>query len=248
MDVWGMGGRRKVHLLRKMQFIISTSKYKVQYDTHIYTRGVSHAVRPLSVVHCVATGRIAQNRRTLLMARETVFHFLLLCLHPRALKVLYPRLTRFIGLSFCALIAVALFFGVTLFFWPTLFAYWPVLCALALFCVATTVAIMWAILRDGHALSLRIVAAPRTSYVPVSSMDVAHPFSALPYAQFSPVPPEVNTPMPVPPTPLVRVLETIDLSSTNVEHFLDIKPTTGPDSALKSRDQSTPWPGRDHSS
>ena len=27
----------------------------------------------------------------------------------------------------------------------------------------------------------------------------------------------------VPPTPLIRVLETIDLSSTNIEHFLDIK-------------------------
>jgi hypothetical protein len=70
-------------------------------------------------------------------------------------------------------------------------------------------------------------------------------FPSIPYSQFSPLPMkpvEVNTPMPVPPTPLIRVLETIDLSSTNVEHFLDIKTMVESERKLEVTDQSTPWP------
>ncbi len=33
------------------------------------------------------------------------------------------------------------------------------------------------------------------------------------------------TPVPTPAAPLIRVLETIDLSGTNIEHFLDIEPS-----------------------
>ena len=257
--MWGMDGRRKVHLLRKMQLFISTNKYKNQRDNRIYKRGVSHAVRPLSVVHCVSTSRMAQKRRTLLMARDTLKHTLLACAHPRTLATSYPQLMRVVPLCLCILSAVALFFGVTLFFWPTLLAYWPVLLFLALLCVATTFTITWVILLDKPALAphspisyaeaklpARAVAAPTATYIPVSALDFSHPFSSIPQSQFSPVPAEVNTPMPVPPTPLVRVLETIDLSSTNVEHFLDIKTPINYDSGLDIQNQSTPWPESKH--
>ncbi len=259
--MWGMGGRRKVHLLRKMQLFISTNKYKNQRDNRIYKRAISHAVRPLNVVHCVSTSRMAQNRRTLLMARDTLKNIVLACAHPRTLATSYPQLRRVVVLCLCILSAVALFFGVILFFWPTLLAYWPVLLSLALLCIVTTFAITWAILLGKPALaphspiayaaakpSLRAVASPTATYIPVSVLDFSHPFSSLPPSQFSPVPAEVNTPMPVPPTPLVRVLETIDLSSTNVEHFLDIKTTINSDPGLDIQNQSTPWPESKHSS
>ncbi len=52
-----------------------------------------------------------------------------------------------------------------------------------------------------------------------------------------------DTPMPA--TPLVRVLETIDLSSTNVEHFLDIKNQAPPRSTEVQQERGADQPMHD---
>jgi hypothetical protein len=254
---WGVGGVREVRRLRKMQQFLSTNKYQTLRDNQIYKRAVSHAVRPLSVARCVSTGRIAQLRRGLLLTHITLYSFFLACAHPRTLATRYPRVARIMPFLAGISGAVVLFLAVMLSFWPALLMYWPVLVLLAFFCIVTTFFITRALLNekpergysstiytalDVHGHGAHFVGEPPATYVPVSESNFSLPLPSLPHALFSSSHGEVNTPMPVPPTPLVRVLETIDLSSTNVEHFLTIKPDASLGPTLDIKEQSTPLP------
>ncbi len=90
------------------------------------------------------------------------------------------------------------------------FCSWTTLAVLAVFCLVTTLTITQLVFPEVGEGEQRRTALPSQPHVPFEAQ---------------PTPPPVMQPFPDTPMPapsLIRVLETIDLSSTNIEHFLTI--------------------------
>jgi hypothetical protein len=198
----------------------------------VHSGGVSHAFWPLEVRRCLATGKHAQRRRLIILKEINWLR------KNRPQKNDQKRILRGtfrIYLLYSALGISFLMTGVLL----ALFMLrpWAVTMLLVLFWLATialTVRLWYVCLQmtlvARHASSYKAKRGtqPATKHI-AAKREVRQHFPTIAKtrpitASLPPVP--VTRPLfpmtPMPSTPLVRVLETIDLSSTNVEHFLDI--------------------------
>jgi hypothetical protein len=153
-------------------------------------RGVSNALWPTSERRYVATNWFAQQRRFFIMKR--VWWSYVQRRAVQSLRFFYPLL-----------IFALLGAGITLAL--LIFQYWVILFILAT-AWSMLIVFMTRLLCD----KLYHIALFRLYYKPRSSHPRSRPLSALP--QFP------ETPMPA--TPLIRVLETIDLSTMDVEQFI----------------------------
>jgi hypothetical protein len=204
----------------------------------ISSGGVSHAFWPLEVRHCLATGKHAQRRRLIILKEINWLR------RNRPQQNNQKRTLRGafrIYLLYSALGISFLMTGVLL----ALFMLrpWAVTMLLVLFWLATialTVRLWYVCLQmtlvARHAsthkaehstkLATKHVAAKREILQQFPTIAKTRPI----VASLPPVP--VTRPLfpatPMPSTPLVRVLETIDLSSTNIEHFLDTNQPSEP--------------------
>jgi hypothetical protein len=198
--------------------------------------GVSHALWPSQVRRCLATGKIAQRRR--LMIIKGVWWFR----KPRQLqnKQLVKKLVEFqstfrIYLLYTTLAISLLVVGILL----AMFVLhpWPITILLVLLWVVTTALTM----RLWYTCLYMTLTAPRAAMRIAMRTAKRMPKRQLPtIAKTRPLPPMHTVPVtrpqlvtrpsfpstPIPPTPLVRVLETIDLSTTSVEHFLSLNQTS----------------------
>jgi hypothetical protein len=173
--------------------------------------GVSRALWPVNVHRCIATDKVAQGRRFMIMkgiwwccssSRVDFKHILL-----RHFQLCYDN-TIYFYLFYTAITISFLSVGILL----ILFAFypWPIV---LLFVILRTVSIVIAI----HLWLCCIGSDLQKQPEPMPHIAVrAHPEQTNPYFP-------VTT---MPTTPLIRVLDTIDLSSANVEHFLETSAST----------------------
>lgn len=202
----------------------------------LHTSGVSKATWPAGGHQGIATSWLAQHRRLLVMKRTYWHEALNGALHTRHLhqptlsvgNILQRMPTNFFvhaaarqrtplhytptqRLRTGFLFAVRVFFFVAaaaLILLLTTHYDWSLLMLLVLLCLATTAAIVYLLFNDKE--------APAT---------FVQPGQAHKQLQRSPLLPQFpDTPMPA--TPLIRVLETIDLSTSSVEHFINGAPDT----------------------
>ncbi len=184
--------------------------------------GVSHALWPSQVRRSLTTSKIAQRRR--LMIIKGVWWFR----KPRQLqnKRLVKKLVEFqstfrIYLLYTTLAISLLVVGILL----TMFVLhpWPITVLLVL---VWTVTIMLTMRLWYTCLYMTLTARRVTKRLPVQPLPTIAktrplpPMSTIPVTRPLPASRPGFLATPIPPTPLVRILETIDLSSTNVEHFL----------------------------
>lgn len=210
---------------------------------------VSKALWPVSLQKRVLTNRSSQRRRQLIM------HGFGWLMPSSLLAMLPPPRLLDIGIHLLRLrtihITLALVAGCFVQF-MCMFYNWSILLVLTAMCTTTTLIVIHLISAPLSATTTKASVdrqipppAPPATTLPVSApsllMQLEHsiptslPSSSLP-STLSAFP---ETPMPE--APLVRVLETIDLSSSDVRHFLDV-PTTLPDAPLseKASAQSAP--------
>jgi hypothetical protein len=192
----------------------------------MYAGGVSHAFWPLEARRCLATGKHAQRRRLIILEE---INWLRKNRKTQNRQGRTLRETFRIYLLYSALGISFLMTGVLL----ALFMLhpWPVTMVLVLFWLATialTVRLWYVCLQmtlvARHAATYKArhatkLATKRGGQQHFPTITKTQPIATT----LPPVP--VTRPLfpttPMPSTPLVRVLETIDLSTTNIEHFLD---------------------------
>jgi hypothetical protein len=158
--------------------------------------GVSRALWPRRTRRCIATGRASQRRRLLIMKGIGSARFSL-----RARTRRYHR-------TFIAILAAASLLGGGLFLVIFVLRPWSTLLFLCTMWTLATILTIWLLFHGVRDTVTHWETHKRPSLSPEHK-----PPHALP-AHDSPA-----TPMPA--APLVRVLETVDLSSTDVEHFVD---------------------------
>ena len=207
---------------------------------------VSKAVCPANVRHSVALGKTAQQRRLFVMFGGRFFSagsrfcsrylpaFVLHAALIRFLKVLFLLFLLSDGIFLCA----ALYKQFLLLDKWFLFAFLSVLLAIALACLLFDEIIARCKStaskdRDAKLLSMAeyeymLSQMPLASWNHNLSQQVPRYFPETPLPTF-PLPPRsssgcVEDEQSEPARPLIRVLETIDMSSTNIEHFLDVEP------------------------
>ncbi len=178
---------------------------------------VSRAVWPESIQWTLATSKTAQWRRLVILrfvrrSQRQTFRLLSqkrkgLC--PQRSQRPHPpialRLRTHKGIMVCGFIIAALLV-------ICLVQRWYALLILSALCISTNIIVLYLLCNEQHTLPPSLprrspVAWPR---IPGTTLTGR----TLPSLSFP------ETPMPA--TPLIRVLETIDLSSTSVEHFLDL--------------------------
>jgi hypothetical protein len=192
----------------------------------LHASGVSHALWPSQMRRSPATAKIAQRRRLMLLKGTWWFR------KPRQLqnKQQVKKLVEFqsalpIYLLYTTLAISLLVVGVLL----AMFVLhpWPITLLLVLVWTAT---IMLTIRLWYTCLYMTLAARrvrretkhqPIQPLPPIAKTHPLHPASTIPVTR--PLPPSRPgfLATPIPSTPLIRILETIDLSSTNIEHFLD---------------------------
>lgn len=195
----------------------------------------SKALWPRLERHCVPTGKAAQGRRVVIMGGIWGFYHLYrwrTYLWFGLSKHFNARQGRWVsmGLTIWGMICVLS----ALFDKNLMLNHWFVFILLAALCAFIVLNVVFARYRRQVALACQYAESspftvPGTSpgHVPSSKMgSFAASFSrrSIPRTQLPFLFAFPDTPMPVPATPLIRVLETIDLSSANVPHFLDTKP------------------------
>ncbi|WP_338253631.1 hypothetical protein [Dictyobacter halimunensis] len=202
------------------------------YQLH---RGASKAIWPLTAQHYVHTNRAAQQRRLIIMTGINGLDMLGL-LRIQALYVMSRYLTfnRLLQGAFVFVCIGIAFVLSAIYDWAMLLSHWVTFALFACLCVLTTAIFdYW---RGEQKRSMQQTIKPfmssaTSSFAGIPASQPSQPLQALSRSQSLPQPQVSSllnfpdTPMP-PATPLVRVLETIDLSSTNVKHFLDVKSQT----------------------
>ncbi len=213
---------------------------------------VSKAFCPTNVRHSVALGKTAQQRRLFIMFAARLTQVLsCFCARYMPAFVMHTAVVRFVKVCFLLFLVsdgiflcAALYNQLLLLNKWFIFALLAVLLAIALTCLLFDEIVTrcksafyksWHVRRAikpdyawsqvpasqwGHDVAL--------SHLPVGPTSQPFPETPLPNfslrsGSFSGYRPDEANEVAVPPTPLIRVLETIDLSSTNIEHFLDIK-------------------------
>ena len=211
---------------------------------------VSKAVCPANVRHSVALGKTAQQRRLFVMFAARFFSAVS-CFFSRYMPafVLHTAIVRFVKVFFLlfllsdgVFLCIALYKQFLLLNKWVLFALLSVLLAIALVCLlfdeiiacckSTAYKNRYAsrsLMTEYGYMSSRVPSIPWGYEVPLSRPYTLQYFPDTPRPTFpSPSlssqgymqggPPEQDR-------PLIRVLETIDMSSTNIEHFLDSEPS-----------------------
>lgn len=219
-------------------------------------RSVSSALWPSQMRRYLATGKFAQQRRLMIIKGVWWFRKSWPPQQKQTIKQLLAFQSTFrIYLLYTTLAIAFLVVGVLLAM--VMLHPWPVTLLLVLLWIVTTVLTM----RLWYACLHMSLAARRAANHTVHAtlpLPLKRTVSQLPQAPAKsqpkqPFPPiaktrplsldrSIDQPVPhtrplfpatpMPPTPLVRVLETIDLSSTNVEHFLETKQQQEPRSQM----------------
>lgn len=201
------------------------------YQLH---RGASKAIWPITAQHYVHTNRAAQQRRLIIMTGISWIDMLgLLRIQALYLVSRYLTFNRLMQGGFVFVCIGIAFVLSAIYDWAMLLTHWVTFVLFASLCVLTTAIIDY--LRIEQKRSMRhsvkpFMPAPKSSFAGIPASQPSQPLKALNHSQSHPqtqAPALFSFPdTPMPATPLVRVLETIDLSSTNVKHFLDIKSQT----------------------
>jgi hypothetical protein len=171
---------------------------------NLSTMGVSSAWWPRDLRRCIATGEAAQRRRALIMRERGDWH-------PRLLLSRYLVFWLYLAGLFTILMGGILLGVLVLGPWITflvLYAVWMLVAALGIWLL---VAGSQHVHRRQRVSLHRVekTLPERTSHVEKTLPErTSHAELHFP-----------TTPMPA--TPLVRVLETVDLSASGIEHFLD---------------------------
>ena len=210
---------------------------------------VSKAVCPANVRHSVALGKTAQQRRAFVMFAVRFFYAVsCFCSRHMPAFVLQAALVRFIKVFFLlflfsdgVFLCIVLYKQFLLLNKWFLFALLSVLLAITLTCVLFDEIIARCKSTAYKNRSTRHSPMTRYEYM-LSQMPLPPHNSAVPQSQFYASQYFPETPLPTPflmpqsflgrpedepseeARPLVRVWETIDMSSTNIEHFLDTDP------------------------
>jgi len=169
-----------------------------------HVSSVSRAAWPASIQHCVATSRAAQRRRSLMIKKSNskkYFRFL----HFASFYMQYkPILLKLYSHLLVALLTGSLVLGAYILY------QWSTLLILFALCIVTFLVTIQLLVEDRPSKESTANASqpPRTELPQQPPMALDFP----------------ETPMPA--TPLIRVLETIDLSTSNVEHFITPPPST----------------------
>lgn len=161
--------------------------------------GVSRAIWPVETRYSVVTNRVAQQRRFFIMVLIWLFH-LKQRLH---IHSFYP-ITVVATIITCIILLLSLV------------PLWLLVLLLASVGAITLALLLYRSLHRlqehiSHSWSLHVLENDHKTLV--SEVEVKQPV----LLEFP------ATPMPA--TPLIRVLETIDLSTTNIEHFIDPQPS-----------------------
>ncbi|GCF07414.1 hypothetical protein KDI_09780 [Dictyobacter arantiisoli] len=210
--------------------------------------GASKAIWPTDMRCCVHTNLAAQQRRLFIMKScRWIATLGVWRLYSRQLFARYLSLQRIIQVSFALLIIGTAFVLATLYDGGIVLHHWLTILLLVILAALMAVIIrhLWSDSKREQVERQHILQPGPTSFagIPVSHLgQVARSIyisqtatravsatqeleqSFVPQTQIPATFPFPETPMPVPATPLIRVLETIDLSSTNIKHFLDTKP------------------------
>jgi hypothetical protein len=222
--------------------------------------GVSKAVWPLKERHCVPTGKAAQRRRILVLMGVWGSH------HLSPWRTRFRRIGQMVSrhmsihrgvqIGLVLMISGVVFIISAFYDWSMMLNHWFTFLPFAILCIFSTltIAFAWSEHRQVPEYQQQppysITALPHSS---VGSISVSTLGEIAPswHGQSIPethVPPHFSfpeTPVPAPTAPLVRVLETVDLSSTNVQHFLDTKaqaaifPPTEESKAKQKRNDTT---------
>ncbi len=197
--------------------------------------GVSNAFWPADVRCRVHTNKVAQLRRIcIMMAIECINIWGLWKVYWQYLTSITMSLHRLVQIIFIGGILGMAVVMAAFYDWGVLLKHWFTFVLCVVLCIFVTLLILYAWLgnrrtRRDQPLVLNISHSSLAG-IPVSQMEQTPPSSlagsgpSVPKTQLPTLFPFPETPVPVPATPLIRVLETIDLSSTNVKHFLDIRP------------------------
>ena len=203
---------------------------------------VSKAVCPANVRHSVALGKTAQQRRlfVIFVAR---FFYAMSCFCSRHMPafVLHTAIVRFVKVFFLlfllsdgVFLCIALYRQFLLLNKWVLFALLSVLLAIALVCLLFDEIISCC--KSTAYKNQCASRSPMTEYGYMSSRAPSIPwgYEVPPLQPYTPRPtfpsPSLSSQgyiqgrLPEQDRPLIRVLETIDMSSTNIEHFLDSEP------------------------
>lgn len=206
-----------------------------QYSSVLRTSGVSRALWPSQMRRSPATGKIAQQRRLMIIKGVWCFRKPGPLQNKRLVKKLVEFQSTFrIYLLYTTLAVSLLVVGVLL----AMFVLhpWPITILLGLLWTVTIALTMrlWY-----TCLYMALTARRVTKRLPIQQLPTIAktrplpPMHAIPATRPIPVSLPGSLPAslpgsrpgfpatPIPPTPFVRILETIDLSSTNVEHFLE---------------------------
>lgn len=169
-----------------------------------HVSSVSRAAWPAHMQRCIATSRAAQQRRSLMIKKSGSKRYLRM-LHVASFYTQYkPILFILHSYLIVALLTGSLVLGVYILY------QWSALLILLALCILTCVVTIQLLLDDRSTRT--------TSSGTSSSLRTEFPRQAAMPLDFP------QTPMPA--TPLIRVLETIDLSTSNVEHFITPPPST----------------------
>ena len=206
---------------------------KVMQKQHM--NGVSNAFWPSNVWRGVHTNRVAQQRRIIiLLGIECINTLKLWHIYCQYLVATYMSLHRLVQIvCIGTIMGIAMILAV-FYDWGAMLKHWLVFLLCIILCIFTTLIVMYVWLghksiRKQQALLLNISHStlPNVPTVQMEQSSFSSPMSTGPSMPRTYAPtlyPFPDTPMPMPATPLIWVLETIDLSSTNVKHFLDIRP------------------------
>ncbi|GHO86941.1 hypothetical protein [Dictyobacter formicarum] len=201
------------------------------YQLH---RGASKAIWPITAQCYVHTNRAAQQRRLIIMTGISWIDMLgLLRIQTLYLVSRYLTFNRLVQGGFVFVCIGIAFVLSAIYDWAMLLAHWMTFVLFASLCVLTTAIIDYLRIeqkRSSQHPTKQFMPAAKSSFTSIPASQPSQPLKALSHSQSIPqtqVPSLFSFPdTPMPSTPLVRVLETIDLSSTNIKHFLDIKSQT----------------------
>jgi hypothetical protein len=201
-----------------------------------HMNGVSNAFWPSNMRRGVHTNKVAQQRRIMIMLGiECINTLKLWHIYWQYLVSTYMSLQRLIQLV-CIGVILGMAGMLAVFYdWGAMLKHWFAFLLCLLLCAFATLIIVYAWIgnkrtRKPQPLALKLSHASLAGIPAVQMKPAPSPLPTgnhglnLPHTQAPTLLPFPETPMPMSATPLIRVLETIDLSSTNVKHFLDIRP------------------------
>ena len=215
---------------------IQLHRHKSNAYNLLRSSGVSKAIWPTYKRRRVATGRIAQIRRTIIGVITDWMH---------SYQVIYGRycqvLSQHVTIAHATQCSITVL-ATTIIMTMSLLYDWSLPLVFIALCMMMTIIMMQFLLINAQQVDTNTsipidkqrstnkqlateVPPPIATSLPVTDQEIkAGKASGYPTLSFP------DTPMPA--TPLIRILETIDLSSTNVEHFIDSQKQAPPETEI----------------